>query len=91
MLWQCEGGLQIPTKTTCRISRSQRCVHVGPICEKAGKRPHRNRNNQSMGHDSDAIEKMRTSLETTDCDVLTEGKIGHETADALISYGSARK
>ena len=36
--------------------------------------------------DSDAIERMRTSLETTDWNVLTVGKYVHETADVLSSY-----
>ena len=36
--------------------------------------------------DSDSIERMRTSLERTDWDVLTEGKNVHETADVLSSY-----
>ena len=36
--------------------------------------------------DSDAIERMRTSLETTDWNVLTVGKNVHETADVLSSY-----
>ena len=36
--------------------------------------------------DSDSIERMRTSLETTDWDVLTEGKNVHETADVLSRY-----
>ena len=36
--------------------------------------------------DSDAIARMRTSLETTDWNVLIVGKNVHETADVLSSY-----
>ena len=36
--------------------------------------------------DSDAIKMMRTSLETTDWNVLTVGKNVHETAAVLCSY-----
>ena len=36
--------------------------------------------------DGDAIERMRTSLETTDWNVLTVRKNVHETADVLSSY-----
>ena len=36
--------------------------------------------------DSDAIERMRSCLETTDWNVLTVGKNVHETADVLSSY-----